>query len=629
MDILNIQSLIAQGLITDIASIDPNKAYITVGVYQPGNRPAGSGNNTYPSYAIPVAEFLATGGVYTGSNGIALVGNDFQLASHLISQFTNDSGYITSAAIAGMVTGSGTLGKIAFWFPNGTTLGDSPLYTNGTQVGLNNINPSAMFDVLASGSGTIGINLGTTSTQNAKLHFSTNNALTARAQVYLDDATQTLNVYTVNNDTIFWNGNGLAQSKTLTLFTDTTAKFETSVGINQVSSGGIARLEITGGALQGAYIQTSGSIGVNVIDPTGFAVKGETSTGTALFAKITNGSGTTGIAIRAHNESGNTLFTVNGNSKVGVNTTNPLSAFYVESLVQNEIITLNNNDITGSSYFGLSQSGGIKAGMILLNSNHPFIPKTLIVRNLWDNGSLRINGGSADTNMMLFDTTTFNVGINIQNPAARLDIIGDATNPLFKVNNSNFLFADKLRVNNNGDFYSGSINAFGGFGTADFVTDHLNYRFNTSYQTYLAFTNAQGAGNKAGYGIIGSSIVNADSDYKLVILNNDAGTLGSVVKVLSTSTNNANDAFDYTNYGINIISSGIVTNAGAGTFYKTGINLDITNGDVNRAINVENGVIRVVKANQPLYATLTSGDFYYDTAANILANGDFVVGMKA
>jgi hypothetical protein len=167
--------------------------------------------------------------------------------------------------------------------------------------------------------------------------------------------------------------------------------------------------------------------------------------------------------------------------------------------------------------------------------------------------------------MMLFDTTTFNVGINIQNPAARLDIIGDATNPLFKLNNSNFLFADKLRVNNNGDFYSGSINAFGGFGQADFTTDHLNYKFNTSYQTYLAFTNAGGSGNKGGYGIIGSTIASADSDYRLVVLNNDAGTLGSVLKVVSTAINNTNDGFDYTNYGVNVLSNGVFTNTGAGT----------------------------------------------------------------
>lgn len=96
MDINNIQALIAQGLITDVASVDPNKAYVAVGVFQPGNRPAGSGNNTYPSYALPLSELLS-GVAYTASHGITLVGNDFQLASNLISQFINDSGYVTSA----------------------------------------------------------------------------------------------------------------------------------------------------------------------------------------------------------------------------------------------------------------------------------------------------------------------------------------------------------------------------------------------------------------------------------------------------------------------------------------------------------------------------------------------------
>lgn len=41
MDVMNIQALIAQGLITDVASIDPNTAYVAVGVYQPGNRQSG------------------------------------------------------------------------------------------------------------------------------------------------------------------------------------------------------------------------------------------------------------------------------------------------------------------------------------------------------------------------------------------------------------------------------------------------------------------------------------------------------------------------------------------------------------------------------------------------------------
>ena len=213
MDILNVQSLVAQGFITDIASIDPNNAYITIGVYQPGNRPAGSGNNTYPSYAIPVSEFLNGSSAITGAqNGLNLVGTIAELGGTLIHN--------TDIDIAGF----------SMLFKNGSY----PILfldPSKQQVAIGSNNPNAMLDITAVGSSTVGLNLNTSSTQDAKLHFRTNNSLTPRTQVYLENSTQTFNVYTVNNDTIFWNGNGLAQSKTLTLFTDTTAKFESSLNI--------------------------------------------------------------------------------------------------------------------------------------------------------------------------------------------------------------------------------------------------------------------------------------------------------------------------------------------------------------------------------------------------------------
>ncbi len=315
-------------------------------------------------------------------------------------------------------------------------------------IGIGSI-PSVALDIQAIGSGTVGINLNTASTQDAKLHFRTNNAATARSQIYLEDATQTLNVYTVNNDTIFWNGNGLAQTKTLTLFTNTTAKFESNVGI-------------------AVNVDPSSRLTINGIDNT-----------------IAN------YAFKANDFFGNPLLYINNAAKVSIGKT--------------------------------------------------------------------------------ISTTT-------------LDVQGDTVNPLFKLNNSNFLFADKLRVDNIGSFYSGSINGFGAFGTGNFTTDHLNYTINTSFSTFLAITNAGGAGNKTSYGIIGGAIGSADSDYRLVILNSDTSTVsGSGLKVLSTGISSANDGFDYFNYGVNIISNGAINNIGAGTFYKVGLRVDVSNGDVNYA----------------------------------------------
>ena len=109
MDILNVQSLIAQGLITDVASVDPNKAYVAVGVFQPGNRQAGAAGNAYPSYAMPISEFL------TGGGG---------------------------------VIGSGTVNYIPKWTPNGTTLGNSIMYEDAGKIGIGTITPAEKLNVV-------------------------------------------------------------------------------------------------------------------------------------------------------------------------------------------------------------------------------------------------------------------------------------------------------------------------------------------------------------------------------------------------------------------------------------------------------------------------------------------------
>lgn len=590
MDINNIQALIAQGLITDVASVDPNKAYVAVGVFQPGNRQSGPAGNAYPSYAMPISEFLAAGGIYTASKGISLVGNDFQLTTNDISQFTNDVGYITSSALTGYVQGVGTIGYVPRWDLT-DTLGNSIIFDDGLgKIGLNNTSPTETLDV----TGTIKASKGT--------HILRDLVGSPTVSAYYMGVVPSATNYILaeNGGNSYLNGSG-------------------SVSI---AVAGSVKEQVTA-----TYTEILQNLGIGVVPTEALHVNGNVklSNTTNIYKigvydalSITQGVGGSNVIV-GH---GNTMNDADDGGGIVIGT-------FATSSSDGISIGL-------SAYVGLNTSDGIAIGREAHVSNG-------VIRGI---AIGRQATSSADNTFAIGNYTLANVadtiiignnslgnkpkiGIGTSNPSAWVDVIGDATTALFKLNNSNFLFADKLRVNNNGDFYSGSINAFGGFGSADFTTDHLNYKFNTSYQTYLAFTNAGGSGNKGGYGIIGSTIASADSDYRLVVLNNDAGTLGSVLKVISTAINNANDGFNYTNYCVNVLSNGVFTNTGAGTFYKVGINLDITNGDVNRAINVENGVIRVVKANQPLYATLISGDLYYDTAANILANGDFVVGMKA
>lgn len=79
MEIENIQALIAQGKIVELSQIDVQKAYVTIGVFQTGNRQNGSANNSYPSYAIsledlvpaapPVVRIYTPNVAYVTSNG--------------------------------------------------------------------------------------------------------------------------------------------------------------------------------------------------------------------------------------------------------------------------------------------------------------------------------------------------------------------------------------------------------------------------------------------------------------------------------------------------------------------------------------------------------------------------------
>ena len=189
MDINNIQALIAQGLITDVASVDPNKAYVAVGVYQPGNRQSGPAGNAYPSYAMPISEFLSGAGVLTGAqNGLSLAGTVAELGGTLIhTTDVNINGY-------SMQFSNGVY-PILFLDPG------------KQQVAIGGNNPTAMLDITAVGSGTVGLKLNTASTEDAVLRFGTNNStysgLGFRAKIWVEDATQTLNFYTNTNNTIF------------------------------------------------------------------------------------------------------------------------------------------------------------------------------------------------------------------------------------------------------------------------------------------------------------------------------------------------------------------------------------------------------------------------------------------
>ena len=74
MDIVKIQSLIAQGRVVEAADINADETFLQVGVYQPNNRRIGSGNaDTYAPFAIALSQLAASYkyeiGQYVNSEG--------------------------------------------------------------------------------------------------------------------------------------------------------------------------------------------------------------------------------------------------------------------------------------------------------------------------------------------------------------------------------------------------------------------------------------------------------------------------------------------------------------------------------------------------------------------------------
>lgn len=108
MDVYNIQTLIAQEKLLQIADLDPNQTYLELGVYQEGNRKIGPGNaNSYPSYVVTLQDVLSSAGGGGGTWGsiTGLLSNQLDLQAALNSKYdaSNPAGYITSASLSQVV----------------------------------------------------------------------------------------------------------------------------------------------------------------------------------------------------------------------------------------------------------------------------------------------------------------------------------------------------------------------------------------------------------------------------------------------------------------------------------------------------------------------------------------------
>lgn len=140
MEIENIQALIAQGKIVELSQIDTQKAYVTIGVFQTGNRQRGAAGNSYPSYAISLEDLVPAvpPAVRIYTPNVAYVTSNGNDASGQIGYMDRPFGSIDAAAQYLPADGIVMVGPGSFYTSTGFKpgiiyeLGDSFININGS-----------------------------------------------------------------------------------------------------------------------------------------------------------------------------------------------------------------------------------------------------------------------------------------------------------------------------------------------------------------------------------------------------------------------------------------------------------------------------------------------------------------
>lgn len=310
---------------------------------------------------------------------------------------TEGAGKMLTSDAAGLaswttpVSGSGTLNYIPKWTPNGTTLGNSRIFDNGTYIGIGTINPAA--GLVISGSSLYSSALGI---ENTTASMEWRIATTTTGMLNFIKFTGTPLTAISINPTSGNVGIGTAPS---------TAKLHSSAGIFGTGSAGTFDNFNNTNSSHTLVANTNGSGNAIVASNTGtsragtFTISNTANINDALYAE-TNG---TGSAIYGKNTN-----TGKAGTFQVLNPASTADAVYV---------TTNGN---GSNAFNVSHTGTSNSGInygayVKTNGTRTAVTTTNV-------GGYFTASGAANNYAAIFDQG--NVGIGTASPSAKLEVAG-------------------------------------------------------------------------------------------------------------------------------------------------------------------------------------------------------------
>ncbi len=384
-----------------------------------------------------IAQSLGTGYAMVTSGRVQIQGQGAGVNRVLTSNNVGDATWETLAASGG-VSGTGTLNYMSKWTPDGTTIGNSQLFDNGTNIGLGTTSPNARLDISNAGAASRGLMVNNTNIGNSSSSIFAQATNTTYGSAIESSAVTGLFPITASASII----SGITALRGIAATSTTVSQFS-GIGVQGITDAGLGVVGIANsgtGVLAfnvgtGYGLQTFGRVQIQGQGAATNRILRSDAAGNATWETLTSINGVSGNGtlnyVAKWTPNGTTIsnsMIVDNGTNVGVGTTAPMQPLQVSKatvlgmggqlMLENNAAPWANNQVALDFVpIGYAFSSSIPGARITANDDGAFSSSLIF--------STKIPGASANAlaeRMRIHSTG--NVGINQATPMALLDVNG-------------------------------------------------------------------------------------------------------------------------------------------------------------------------------------------------------------